>query len=279
MIDKLSRVPLHLQLERLLREQIVSMVPGEQLPTEKELKDRYQLSSSTVRQALQSLVNEGLVVRKIAKGTFVAPSPIREELSELLGFSQLAQLMGFEPSSKPIESGYVPASDSVARLLQLPPRSEVARFVRVRYANGEPVCLETSIFRKHIGALLMNEDLTTAAYYPLLEEQYGIKFVAARETIGADIAGSREAELLGIPKRSPLLTVERVTYSSEETPIEVASHLYHAERYRYGVWRRRGAEGSLIRMDEPTLVGGKQGHSVGLQLQRITSTQTGEPKA
>lgn len=256
MIDKLSRVPLHLQLERLLREQLASMAPGDRLPTEKELKEQYQLSSSTVRQALQSLVNQGLVVRRIAKGTFVAPAPIREELSELLGFSQMAQLMGFEPGSKLVEAGYVPAPEPVAKLLQLPPRSEIAKFIRVRYANGEPVCLETSFFRKHIGALLMGEELATVAYYPTLEQKYGIRFVAARETIGAAVAGAKEAELLGIPKRSPVLTVERVTYSSEETPGEVAHHLYRADRYRYGIWRRRSLQGSVIRLDEPTLVRG-----------------------
>jgi len=259
MIDKLSRIPLHLQLERLLREQVATMSPGERLPTEKELKEQYQLSSSTVRQALQSLVNQGLVVRKIAKGTFVAPTPIREELSALLGFSQMAQLMGFTPGSKLVEAGFVPASEHVAKLLQLPLRSEIAKLVRVRYADSEPICLETSYFRKHIGALLMNEDLATAAYYPILEQKYGIKFAAARETIGAAVAGAKEAELLGIPKRSPVLTVERVTYSLEEIPSEVAYHLYRADRYRYGIWRRRGSDGSVVRLDEPTIIGTEMG--------------------
>jgi len=109
----------------------------------------------------------------------------------------------------------------------------------------------------------MNEKLATAAYYPLLEEQYGIKFAAARETIGAAVAGGREAELLGIPKRSPVLTVERVTYSAEETPIEVAHHLYRADRYRYGIWRRRSPGGTVLRLDEPALVGAESGLETG----------------
>ncbi len=248
MIDKSLRVPLHLQLERVLREQIRSMKPGDRLPTEKELKERYALSSSTVRQALQSLVNDGLVDRKVAKGSFVAPRQIQEEISELLGFAQMAQHMGLEPSTRLIEAGFVPAPPVTASLLQIPPGSEIFKAIRVRFANGEPVCVENSCFRKYLGVLLMNEDLESSAYYPLLEEKYGIILVAARETIGAAAATAREAELLGIPKRSPLLTVERVTYTSEEVPCEIAYHVYRADLYRYGAWRRRSLGSRIFRV-------------------------------
>lgn len=251
MINSTRRIPLHVQLERVLREKVRSLNSGDRLPTEKELKEQFNVSGSTVRQALQSLVNEGLVYRKVAKGTFVAPHHIREELSELLGFSQMARSMGFEPGGKLIEAGFVSAPNEVAAQLLLPPGTEVSKIVRVRYANSEPVCVETTYLLKHIGALLLDEDLETAAYYPLLEEKYHIILVAARETIGAAIATTRDADLLDIPRHSPVLTVERVTYSAEEVPCEVAYHVYRADRYRYGVWRRRTVASSIIRLDEP----------------------------
>ena len=256
MANERSRVPLHLQLERVLRDQIRCLKPGDRLPTEKELRERYGLSSSTVRQALQSLVNEGLVYRRVAKGTFVASAPIREDLSELLGFSQMVRRMGFEPGGRLVEASFVPAPPNVAASLQLAAGTEVCRIVRVRHADGEPVCIETSHLRKHIGTLLMNEDLDTVAYYPVLEEKYGIVLVAARETIGAAIATAREAELLGIPKRSAVLCVERVTYSSEEIPAEVGHHVYRADRYRYGVWRRRSMRGSIVHLEDVKSTGG-----------------------
>ncbi len=260
MIDSTSRVPLHVQLERVLREKVHSLNPGDRLPTEKELKEQFNVSGSTVRQALQSLVNEGLVYRKVAKGTFVAPRHIREELSELLGFSQMARSMGFEPGGKLIEAGFVSAPDEVAAQILLPPGTEVSKIVRVRYANSQPVCVETTYLRKHIGALLLGEDLEAAAYYPLLEEKYHIILVAARETIGAAAATAREAELLGIPKHSPVLTVERVTYTSEEVPSEIAYHAYRADLYRYGAWRRRTVDSSIIRLDEPKSAYGSGGY-------------------
>lgn len=256
MIDGTSRIPLHLQLERVLRDQIRSLKPGDRLPTEKELKERYRLSGSTVRQALQSLANEGLVYRKVAKGTFVAPTPIQEDLSELPGFYQMAQRKGFEPGSKLIEAAFVPAPEEEAASLQLAAGTEVCKIVRLRYADGEPVCLETFFLRKHIGALLMGEDLDTVACYPLLGEKYGIKLWAAQETIGADLATPRQAELLGLPRRSAVLTVRRVAYTSEDVPSEVAFNVYRGDRYRYGVWRRRNAGGSILRLDELTPAGG-----------------------
>lgn len=250
MIKKRNRIPLHLQLERVLRDQIRSLQPGDRLPTEKELKERYQLSGSTVRQALETLVNEGLVYRRVAKGTFVSQQPIQEDLSELPGFHQMAQRMGFEPGSKLIESAVVPAPEDVAAFLQLAPGTEVCKIVRLRYADREPVCIETFFLRKHIGVLLMSEDLNTVACYPLLEEKYGIRLFAAQETIGADLATSRQAALLGIPRRAPVLTVRRLAYTSEEVPSEVAYNVYRGDRYRYGVWRTRHVGGSIVRLDE-----------------------------
>lgn len=252
-------VPMHLQLERILRERIRAMRPGDRLPTEKELREHYGLSSSTVRQALQSLVNQGLVCRKVAKGTFVAPQPIEEQLSELLGFSQMARQMGMEPGGRLIESGFTPASADVASALRLPIGEDVLRVVRVRYANGEPVCVETTFFRKEIGVLLVAEDLSAVAFYPTLESRYGIKLVAARETIGASLATPSDAGLLSIPRRFPVLTVERVTYVPEGVASEFARHVYRADRYRYGVWRRRNLRAHVVAVDETLLSNGGPG--------------------
>ena len=252
-MDDASGVPLHLQLERILRERIRSLKPGDRLPTEKELREHYGLSSSTVRQSLQSLVNQGLVYRKVAKGSFVAAQPIQEELSELPGFFQMAVERGLQPGGKLIEAAFVPAPEKVAPRLQIEPGEEVFKVVRVRYANGEPVCVETTFHRKQIGVLLAGEDLAGAAYYPLLEEKYGIELVAARDTIGAALATPRDAELLGIPRRSPVLTVERVTFLPQNVPSEAAFHVYRADRFRYAAWRKRSRDGSVLRLDEMAL--------------------------
>lgn len=250
MVKGKGRVPLHLQLERLLRDQIRTLKPGDRLPTEKELIERYRVSGSTVRQALQTLVNEGLVCRKAAKGTFVAAPTIQEDLSELLGFYQVAKNMGFEPGSRLIEAAFVPAPEYAATPLLLAPGTEVCKIVRVRFADHVPVCLETFFLRKHIGVLLMAENLNTVACYPLIEDKYGVALAASRETISAHNATPKEAELLGIPARAAVLRVERVTYSSEDVPIEVAYNVYRGDRYRYGVWRRRNVPGSVARLDE-----------------------------
>lgn len=252
-INQGNGLPLHLQLERILREQIKSMKPGDRLPTEKELREHFGLSSSTVRQALQSLVNQGLVYRKVARGSFVASQPIQEELSELLGFFQMARRKGIEPGCKLIEACFAPAPEEVAAALRIPPRDEIFKVVRVRYADGEPVCVETTFFSRQLGLLLAKEDLATVAFYPILEEKHGIRLVAAREVIGASIVSSADAELLQIPKRSAVLTMERITYLPEDVPSEVAFHVYRADRYRYGVWRRRNQNSPAQGLEEIVL--------------------------
>ncbi len=249
MLDTNSRLPLHVQIEQLLRDQIRSLKPGDRLPTEQDMRAQYRVSTSTIRQAIRALVSDGLVYRKVAKGTFVAAQPIREELSELLGFSRMARSLGLEPSGRLIEAGCIPASPEVASRLQVSPGTTIVHVVRVRYADGEPVCIETTYYPEHIGSLLMGEDLAGGTLYAILEK-YGVSLSAARDSIGSTVAKRWEAELLEIPRRSPVLTVERVTYSPKNEPQETAYIVYRADRYRYGVWRRQDSRNSMVWLDE-----------------------------
>jgi len=243
------RQPLYIQLRDILKEEIASMEAGQRLPTDKELMAHYQLSSTTVRQALQLLVNDGLVSRRAGRGTFVSLKPITEILSGILGFSQLASRTGLRASNKLVESRFCSPPEPVRARLKLPPRTEVWKSVRVRYVEDLPVCVQTGYWRKDVGELLVSQDAERGAYYSILEQQSGITMEDASEVISVGTPSSLECSLLELPKGSRVLSVERVTIDSAGVPCEASFHSYHPDRYRFTVWRHRTPDGPVSRVE------------------------------
>ncbi len=248
-LDIDRRQPLYIQLRDILKEEIASMEAGQRLPTDKELMAHYQLSSTTVRQALQLLVNDGLVSRRAGRGTFVSLKPITEILSGILGFSQLASRTGLRASNKLVESRFCSPPEPVRARLKLPPRTEVWKSVRVRYVEDLPVCVQTGYWRKDVGELLVSQDAERGAYYSILEQQSGITMEDASEVISVGTPSSLECSLLELPKGSRVLSVERVTIDSAGVPCEASFHSYHPDRYRFTVWRHRTPDGPVSRVE------------------------------
>ena len=140
-IDPTSQLPLHAQVEEVLRRSIADCVlpPGSRLPAEDQLVERYAVSRTTIRTAIQSLVARGLVEIRRGKGTFVTQPTITQELTELTGFVEDMQALGRQPSARVLDRRLVAASETVARQLSLQRGATVARIQRVRLADGIPL--------------------------------------------------------------------------------------------------------------------------------------------
>ncbi|WP_067933210.1 GntR family transcriptional regulator [Alicyclobacillus kakegawensis] len=236
-----GHVPLYVQLSNLLRNQIVAgeWRAGDVIPTEAELMETYQVSRTTVREAVSLLVNEGLLRRKQGKGTIVQQPRVSETLGKLTGFSEEIRSRGMVPGARCLQCGFVGANPRVSRCLGCPEGTTVLRTYRLRLANGEPIAVEESYWPKPIGQILLNHDLDTAAYYDILEGDANIVLSSAEEVIRAVNASAEEAKLLEVKPASALLMMERVTMSANYGVIEYCRTKYRADRYDYRIRLQR----------------------------------------
>ncbi|RCV48426.1 GntR family transcriptional regulator [Marinitenerispora sediminis] len=226
-------MPLYFQVATQLEAAIDSgaLPPGSRLDNEVQLAGRLGLSRPTVRQAIQTLVDKGLVVRKRGVGSQVVHNRVKRSLELSSLYDDLSRI-GQQPTTRVLTNTVEPASPPVARALDVPEKTPVWHLERVRYARSEPIAR----MRNHLPADLIaqpgDELLAERGLYQLLRAG-GMRLHAARQTIGARAANRAEAELLEEPEGAPLLTMERTAYDAEGRAVEYGSHLYRASRYSF----------------------------------------------
>jgi GntR family transcriptional regulator len=236
--DFASHIPYYIQLMDILREkvQLGEWLPGSQIPGEQSLCESYQISRTVVRQALRELEYEGVITRKKGKGTFVSPPKISEGLAQkLTGFYQDMVERGLKPHSKVLLQEVSPANEKVARYLAIQPGEKVVEIQRLRYANDEPIQLDTTYIPYEICPAVANVDLTDRSLYKFLEQECNIFIARGKRNIEAVLANEHEAALLGIERGAALLVLDSVSYSEEGRPIEYYHALHRGDRSRFEV--------------------------------------------
>jgi DNA-binding GntR family transcriptional regulator len=231
-VDRSSPVPLYFQLSQQLEAAIEhgTLTPGSLLGNEIELAGRLGLSRPTVRQAIQALVDKGLLVRRRGVGTQVVHSRVKRppELSSLYDDLVAADR---HPSTRVLANAVVPATPEVAAALGMAEKADVHRLERLRLTGEEPM----AHLCNYLPAGLLDLEtarLETTGLYRLMRTA-GITLHSARQSIGARAAGPEEAGRLDEPEGSPLLTMERTTFDDTGRTVEFASHTYRPTRYTF----------------------------------------------
>ncbi|HEY9328724.1 MAG TPA: GntR family transcriptional regulator [Streptomyces sp.] len=231
-VDRSSPVPLYYQLAQQLEAAIADgrLAAGGLLGNEIELAARLGLSRPTVRQAIQSLVDKGLLVRRRGVGTQVLHSKVRRPL-ELSSLYDDLEAAGRHPSTTVLTNVLRPATAAVAAALGVTEGAEVQYIERLREADGEPLAL----LHNHLpaGLLDLSGDRPAATGLYRMMRGAGITLHSARQTVGARLAGADEAGPLGESEGAALLTMERTTFDDTGRAVEFASHLYRASRYAF----------------------------------------------
>jgi GntR family transcriptional regulator len=232
-INRQSKLPYYQQIYEILRSKIVrgEWSPGEMIPPESELIDAFEVSRSTVRQVLGMLVDDGLIFRQRGRGSFVAHPTLEQSMTRIVSFTEDMRQRGFEPGTTILAASILPAGPEIARQLQVDPGEELALVKRLRLADGEPMSVEESyLVHRHCPGILQH-DYANKPLRETLELGYGIRLVHARQVIRALLASKELAAILEISSRTPLLFIERVTYSQDAVPVEFLRLYYRADRY------------------------------------------------
>jgi GntR family transcriptional regulator len=236
-IDKDSPVPLYYQIEEWLRGQIANgqLKPGDMLAPEITLSEQLGVSRLTLRQALNNLSNDGLLIRKRAIGTFVAPprSKITFKRDHLMGVTEEVSSEGLSVRSQVLEQTLIPATGILCQELQLTKDDLVIRIQRLRSTDDEPLVIETTCHPYQLFPELLHMDLTDQSIYTILQEKYGSRPQEALDSFVASTASEEEAQLLEIDPGAPVMRFQRIGYNEQGLPIEFTRSVYRADRYQF----------------------------------------------
>ncbi|GGZ00951.1 GntR family transcriptional regulator [Streptomyces poonensis] len=231
-LDRTSPVPLYHQLARQLEAAIEggALGPGSLLGNEIELAGRLGLSRPTVRQALRSLVDKGLLVRRRGVGTQVVHSRVGRPM-ELTGLYDDLPAAGESSATRVLGNEVGPAPAGAAAALGIAEGAPVHHVRRLRLAHGEPVAHLCTFVPADLLAL-GTDDLEETGLYRMMRSA-GITLHSARQSVGARAATAEEAGLLGEPEGAALLTMRRTAYDDTGRAVEYGTHVYRASRHSF----------------------------------------------
>jgi GntR family transcriptional regulator len=236
-IDRQHPLPIYFQLKELLRVKIVAGVwkSGDLLPSERELSESYDISRMTARQALNELVNEGLVYRKQGRGTFVAEPKLVQRLSHLTGYTDDMRERALRPGSRVLRLEMVDASLHVAAMLRIEAGAQVVLLERLRLADEAPMAVEAS--HLHFDGMegLLQEDFARDSLYNVLTTKYNIIPTRAEQQIEAARCDKHRRNDLQLEMGAPVLHTTRVTFDQRDRPFEYADSVYRGDRYIFHV--------------------------------------------
>lgn len=231
-INRSSPVPLYFQVAEQIERAIHEgrLVAGDRIANEVTWADRLGVSRPTLRQAIQLLVDKGMLVRKRGVGTQVVRAPVRRTV-ELTSLYDDLRRSGHEITTVVVELERVPADEAVAAHLAVAEEDPLWRLERVRHVDGEPLALMCNYIPAELTDLA-EVDFTDTGLYQQFRSR-GIHLRVAHQTICARLADEREADLLGLQVGDALLTMERTSFDDSGRAVEFGRHLYRPDLYAY----------------------------------------------
>ncbi|WP_335965075.1 GntR family transcriptional regulator [Galbibacter sp. PAP.153] len=236
-VDHQNPIPLHLQVEQLLREliELPEFKNGAFLPREVELAKKLGVSRNTIRQAANKLHNEGLIVRKKGVGTKVAGKNITTNLSEWHSFTQEMSSKGIPFKNLKINVEWVKVKEAIATFFDIKPDTKILKLSRLK-GDAEPLVYFESYFHPRIG--LTGEEDFQRSLYDILEKDYHTIPSVSREKIKAGTAGNFSG-ILQIDKTEPILIRERFVSDPGDRPIEYNIGYYRNDKFTYSIEIKR----------------------------------------
>lgn len=235
-MTKDSFVPLHYQLVKEIKSQITSgeLAQGDFLGTEKSMMEKYGVSCTTLRRALQYLVQSGYVYRKAGKGTFVRRVKIDKNSNPLYSYMEEMESIGLKPRTYLLGIETIKANEQIAKKLEVPKASTIYNIKKLLAANSKPIAVWESYWQFDIGERLAEFDLNHNLF-DTVENKLRITIGEAEANFEAGLATPEEAKLIGIEENSPMLIMRRTIYSDNGRPILYGRTAYRGDSYTFHI--------------------------------------------
>lgn len=232
-VDSSSAVPLYRQIEAVLRKRISrgEWQAGEQIPTETELCELYEVSRVTVRQALARLTRDGILTRGRGKGTFVREARLTAAPRSVSSFSDELSTLGMTPGSRVLGIDLVPASEAISTEMMIEPQTPLWQLRRLRTADDRPIGVQTSLLLADRCPGLDGLVSDDSSLYDTLKKNFGLVPIDATEIFKVTGVPRKQAELLEVAGGSHAFEVIRISYDGRGV-FEHTTSILRGDRYQ-----------------------------------------------
>ncbi|WEV38984.1 GntR family transcriptional regulator [Lactobacillus sp. ESL0680] len=222
-------IKIHNQIKRDIENHVYRV--GSRIPAERQLALKFGVSRMTLRQAIKTLEDEGILERRLGSGTYVASQKVQEKMSGIMSFTEITHANGQTPSSKLISYHVGKPSLSEKERLKLDDSEEILRMERIRYADDVPICYEVVTIPHRLIQKMSKSDISSHLYQTLAKSGYEVGRVT--EHISAAVANENAARLLDARKGEALITRLQVTELTTGEPFEYTRASYIADRFEF----------------------------------------------
>lgn len=230
LINPDNPIPLHVQLRKIIEKKITQGSFKDKIPSERELMEEYNVSRSTVREAISQLVVDGVVEKRHGKGTFISKKPIHYWMGNLISTTDIIKDMGMQPGTKLIEHGIIKVPEELKDAIKL---EEAYLIKRLRFADNVPMAIETQYYPLELGIKLSQLNINEGTLYDLLEDELHIQLNDSEEVISSQLLSKEDATLLEIAEGNNTLHLERFVYDIEGDLIEYCIANYNPNMYSF----------------------------------------------
>ena len=236
----------HLKITNHLKDRIYSgnLAPGDQLPSEAELCEKFATSRGPVRQAMATLRSEGIISSGRGRRSVVLNSHRAETFEAVLSVSSWFESMGITPSQKTLWLARRPAPAKAAKALRLKEDDPIVFVHRIRSANGIPAIVERQYFPLEIGQQLLNFDADNGSVHSYLRQQ-GVEFDNVYRRMTVESASEEDARALGIDAGQPVFRVCFEIADHSGTALEYADNVYRTDQFEFALTNVRGGSSPL----------------------------------
>lgn len=242
MLQANDATPLYKQIKIALKNDILNKryAPGDKIPSEPELRERFGVSRVTVRYAVQELEDEGFLQRRQGKGTFVMHEKIESNMGSLSGFTDVIGAVGGKPERRILSKKIITAGDWLADNLRVPYGAPILELERAMSDDQQPVLYDLSYYPLELFPGLDEKIEHNVSSYRVLKEEYGVVFGRAHKRINVEIADVSFSRLLGCNPGDPLFSILKTAYDKDDVPVHMAKNLVMANHITYVLDVREG---------------------------------------
>lgn len=226
-LDINNPAPLHIQLKEILKYQIREGYFSEKIPSERMLMEQYDVSRSTVREAVSNLVQEGMLQKIHGKGTFVSSKPLQDRMW-ITSFTENIKKMDIRLLKNEM-------MNPPFHLMDKEGYSKTCFIKRLRLKKDKPIAVESHYYPQYFRQLLDQYDLNSIILYDMLEKELGFTYWEAEQTISGTHPSKDDAAYLKVPRSACMLKTERWIYDQKGMLIEYYEGLFRADLYSFNM--------------------------------------------
>lgn len=233
--------PLYMQIRQMLKNDIQNgkYKPDEQIPTEAELCENYNVSRITIRKAIEELVKEGVLTRIPRRGTFVTSKKFHNELLSVSGFSEFSHQLGMIPNSRILRSVVIPASEDVAGHLSIEEGSPVLELERLMYVNDRPLFYDIAHYSLIRYPDLEKKIAREESTYKILMEDYHTEIIYNDKIIDVIGATKELAQLLECDIGANLFRILKIAFDGNDKPVHLSTFMCETNKVNLTVHRAK----------------------------------------